>query len=261
MAPHYDVLAIGRSSIDLYAHQIGVPITEVTSFDAYVGGCPTNISVGTRRLGLNSALLTAVGDDQVGDFVVSFLEREGIETRFIPRKPKHRTSAVILTIQPPDRFPLTYYREGCADRELTCDDVIAAPVEDSAIVVVSGTGLTHEPARAATLFAAATAPELRAPGLPRPRLSTPISGPAVPITPHGPIAGGPIVDRASARRKRSWRRPTIRICRRRSALLLGLAAPDADRQARCRGASIFVRRRRAGTFARFRSGPERARCR
>ena len=50
--PTYDVLAMGRSSIDLYAHQIGVPITDVTSFDAYVGGCPTNVSVGTRRLGL-----------------------------------------------------------------------------------------------------------------------------------------------------------------------------------------------------------------
>jgi 5-dehydro-2-deoxygluconokinase len=154
MANNYDVLAIGRSSIDLYAHQIGVPITEVTSFDAYVGGCPTNISVGTRRLGLRSALLTAVGADQVGDFVLAFLEKEGIETKYIPRKPHHRTSAVILTIQPPDRFPLTYYREGCADRELTCDDVRNAPVENSAIVVVSGTGLTHEPSRSATLFAA-----------------------------------------------------------------------------------------------------------
>src|SRR5213594_263776 len=42
--PHrFDVLTMGRSSIDLYAHQIGVPITSVTSFDAYVGGCPTNI--------------------------------------------------------------------------------------------------------------------------------------------------------------------------------------------------------------------------
>src|SRR5689334_1460671 len=76
MANNYDVLAIGRSSIDLYAHQIGVPITEVTSFDAYVGGCPTNISVGTRRLGLRSALLTAVGADQVGDFVLAFLQKE-----------------------------------------------------------------------------------------------------------------------------------------------------------------------------------------
>src|SRR3970040_1225346 len=103
----YDVLTMGRSCIDLYAHEIGVPITRVRSFDAYVGGCPTNISVGTRRLGLRSALLTAVGDDQVADFVLDFLEREGVETRFIARKPGRRTSAVILTIPPPDRFPPT----------------------------------------------------------------------------------------------------------------------------------------------------------
>jgi 5-dehydro-2-deoxygluconokinase len=152
--PTFDVLTVGRSSIDLYAHQIGVPITEVTSFDAYVGGCPTNISVGTRRLGLRSALLTAVGDDQVGDFVLAFLDHEGVETRFIPRKKGHRTSAVVLTIMPPDRFPLTFYREGCADRELTREDVESAPIHDSAMIVVTGTGLSHEPGRTATLFAA-----------------------------------------------------------------------------------------------------------
>ena len=152
--PTFDVLTMGRSCIDLYAHQIGVPITDVTSFDAYVGGCPTNISVGTRRLGLRSALLTAVGDDQVGDFVLAFLDREGVETRFIPRKKGRRTSAVILTIMPPDRFPLTFYREGCADRELTREDVESAPIRESAMIVVTGTGLSHEPGRGATLFAA-----------------------------------------------------------------------------------------------------------
>jgi 5-dehydro-2-deoxygluconokinase len=153
----YDVLTMGRSCIDLYAHQIGVPITEVTSFDAYVGGCPTNISVGTRRLGLRSALLTAVGDDQVADFVLAFLQREGVETRFIPRKAGRRTSAVIMAIQPPDRFPLTFYREGCADRELTVEDVDRAPVAESAIVLVTGTGLSHEPGRSATYHAASRA--------------------------------------------------------------------------------------------------------
>jgi 5-dehydro-2-deoxygluconokinase len=153
----YDVLAMGRSCIDLYAHQIGVPITEVTSFDAYVGGCPTNVSVGTRRLGLRSVLLTAVGDDQVGDFVTAFLDREQVDTRFIPRKPGRRTSAVILTIQPPDKFPLTFYRDNCADRALTVDDVARAPVGDSRVVFLTGTGLSHEPARAATFAAAAAA--------------------------------------------------------------------------------------------------------
>ena len=158
MAQHaFDVLTIGRSSIDLYAHQIGVPLTGVSSFDAYVGGCPTNISVGTRRLGLRSALLTAVGNDEVGEFVVAFLEREGVETRFIPRKAGRRTSAVIMSIQPPDRFPLTFYREGCADRELTVADVDAAPLEEAAIVLVTGTGLSHEPGRSATLHAAESA--------------------------------------------------------------------------------------------------------
>ena len=157
------MLAMGRSSIDLYAHEIGRPMTDVHSFDAYVGGCPTNVSVGTRRLGLRSALLTAVGDDQVGEFVTAFLVREQVETRFIPRKPGRRTSAVILTIQPPDRFPLTFYRDNCADRALTIDDVARAPVGESRVVFVTGTGLSHEPARAATFAAAATA---RAAGVP-----------------------------------------------------------------------------------------------
>src|SRR5262245_2184770 len=150
----FDVITMGRSSIDLYAHQIGVPMTEVTSFDAYVGGCPTNISVGTRRLGLKSALLTAVGDDEVGDFVLAFLKREGVETRYIPRKRGARTSAVVMSIQPPDRFPLTFYREGCADRQLTVDDVDRAAVGAAAMLVVTGTGLSHQPSRAAARHAA-----------------------------------------------------------------------------------------------------------
>jgi 5-dehydro-2-deoxygluconokinase len=150
----YDILAIGRSGIDLYSNDVGVPFEQISSFAAYVGGCPTNISVGTRRLGCRSALLTAVGEDKVGDFILHFLQREGVETRFTPRKPGHRSSAVILGIEPPDRFPLTYYRDNCADVELTIDDILAAPIAESRVLLISGTGLSREPARSTTLFAA-----------------------------------------------------------------------------------------------------------
>src|SRR5918997_1284214 len=91
MTRTYDILCMGRSSLDLYANEVGAPFVEIKSFGAFVGGCPTNISVGTRRLGLRSALLTAVGADPVGDFVLHFLEQEGVETAFIPRKPGRRT--------------------------------------------------------------------------------------------------------------------------------------------------------------------------
>ena len=145
---------MGRSSIDLYSNDIGALFEEITSFAAYVGGCPTNISVGTRRLGLRSALLTGVGEDQVGNFILHFLAREQVETRFIRRKPGHRSSAVVLGIEPPDRFPLTYYRDNCADIELTIDDVLQTPLADSKVLLITGTGLSKEPSRSATLFAA-----------------------------------------------------------------------------------------------------------
>src|SRR5437879_3475633 len=109
LARSYDVITMGRSSIDLYSNDVGAPFVEITSFAAYIGGCPTNISVGTRRLGLHSALLTAVGDDQVGNFILHFLRREGVETGFIPRKPGRRSSAVVLGSDPPYRFALQYY--------------------------------------------------------------------------------------------------------------------------------------------------------
>src|SRR6266581_4525689 len=150
----YDIVAMGRSSIDLYSNDIGAPFEQITSFAAYVGGCPTNISVGARRLGLNAALLTALGEDQVGNFILHFLRSEGVETQFIPRKPGRRSSAVVLGIEPPDRFPLTYYRDNCADIELTIDDVLATPLADCHALLITGTGLSKEPSRSATLFAA-----------------------------------------------------------------------------------------------------------
>jgi 5-dehydro-2-deoxygluconokinase len=150
---------MGRSCIDLYSNDVGAPFIDVTSFAAYVGGCPTNISVGTRRLGLNSALLTAVGEDLTGDFVLNFLRKEGVDISYIPRKPGRRTSAVLLSMEPPDRFPIIFYRDNCADIVLNLDDVEAAPVRDCRALLISGTGLSAEPSRSATIHAAELAHE------------------------------------------------------------------------------------------------------
>ena len=150
----YDSLHMGRSSIDLYSNDIGAPFVEIGSFAAYVGGSPTNISVGGKRLGLKTALLTAIGDDPVGDFILHFLDTEGVDTRFIPRKPQHRTSAVVLGIEPPDKFPLVYYRDNCADINLTIDNVLAAPIADCRVFQFAGTNLSLEPSRSATMLGA-----------------------------------------------------------------------------------------------------------
>ncbi len=150
----YDLVTMGRSSIDLYANDVGAPFVEITSFAAYVGGSPTNIAVGAARLGLRTALLTAVGEDPVGDFILHFLRQEGVDVTYIPRKPAARSSAVVLGIEPPDRFPLVFYRDNAADIQLSIDDVLAAPIQHCRAFEFAGTNLSREPSRSATFFAA-----------------------------------------------------------------------------------------------------------
>ena len=153
----YDTFHMGRSCMDLYSNDVGVDFVHIKSFAAYVGGSPTNMSVGCRRLGLRSALLTAFGEDPVGDFVVHFLTKEGVNVRFSPRKPGRHTSLVVLGIEPPDKFPLVFYRDNCADIALDIDDVLAAPITESRVFQFAGTNLSKEPSRSATLYAAGLA--------------------------------------------------------------------------------------------------------
>ncbi|WP_407571850.1 5-dehydro-2-deoxygluconokinase [Deinococcus altitudinis] len=149
-----ELFTLGRCSIDLYSQDIGAAFPDIKTFGAYLGGSPLNIAVGAARLGVRAALLTAVGEDQVGDFVLEGLKREGVDTQFIPRKPGTRTPAVLLAIQPPDRFPITFYRDNPADVQLGIADIAAAPIEQARALVLNGSALSRDPSRSATLSAA-----------------------------------------------------------------------------------------------------------
>jgi len=150
----YDTFHMGRSGMDLYSNDVGAKFVDIRSFAAYVGGSPTNMSVGCRRLGLRSGLLTAFGEDPIGDFVAHFLTEEGVDISSAPRKPGRHTSAVVLGIEPPDKFPLMFYRDNCADIALSIDDVLATPIAESRVFQFAGTNLSQEPSRSATLYAA-----------------------------------------------------------------------------------------------------------
>ena len=148
-----DVITIGRSSIDLYSQNIGADFVDIKGFDAFVGGSPLNIATGCARLGLSAALLTGVGEDKVGDFILNFLEKEGVGIQYIPKIRGARSSAVVLGIQPPDKFPLVYYRDNCADSQITVDHVIHAKVHEARMIEISATAMNVEPSRSAVFFA------------------------------------------------------------------------------------------------------------
>ncbi len=152
----FDLITMGRVSMDLFAQNVGAPFEEVTGFDTSVGGSPVNIAIGTARLGLKSAAFTAVGRDRVGDFVLRYLSDEGVITDYIPRKANCHTGLAIVAVQPPDNFPLEFYRDNPADIHLTIDDAATLPLAQSRAVQISGTALSRGTCRDATLFVAKT---------------------------------------------------------------------------------------------------------
>ncbi len=134
-----DVITMGRCSVDLYGQQIGSRLEDVTSFAKSVGGCPSNIAIGTARLGLKSAVITRVGDEQMGRFVREQMGREGVATAGITTDPQRLTSLVLLSVENDKTFPLIFYRDNCADSALCVDDVDEGFIKSSRALLVTGT--------------------------------------------------------------------------------------------------------------------------
>lgn len=134
-----DVIAIGRASVDLYGQQIGSRLEDVASFAKSVGGCPANIAVGTARLGLRSALLSRVGDEQMGRFIREQLVREGVSVEGLGTDPDRLTALVLLSVEDEGVSPMIFYRTDCADMALSEEDVDEAFVASARAVVVTGT--------------------------------------------------------------------------------------------------------------------------
>lgn len=147
----------GRVAADLYPLQTATPLEDVETFRRFVGGFGGNVGTGLARLGVSTAVLSAVGDDGHGRFLRNRLAADSVETRWIGVHPTLRTALAFCELWPPDRFPLTLYRRPtCPDWEigpsdLPLDDIAAAPV-----LYVSGTALAQDPSRSAVHAALAT---------------------------------------------------------------------------------------------------------
>ncbi len=148
-----DVITIGRASVDLYGQQVGGRLEDMASFSKAVGGCPSNIAIGTARLGLRSGLITRVGDEAMGRFIREQMEREGVATQGIRTDPQRLTALVVLGVRDDKTFPLIFYRENCADMALDESDIDEAFVASAAAIVVTGTHFSRENTAAAQMKA------------------------------------------------------------------------------------------------------------
>jgi 5-dehydro-2-deoxygluconokinase len=156
MTEPLDLITMGRVGVDLYPEQIGVGLADVRTFAKSLGGSPTNVAVAAARLGARAAVITKVGDDPFGPYVRRTLRAMGVDDRWVGTHPTLRTPIVFCEIHPPDDFPLLFYREPAApDMTIEPEELDLDAIRAARVFWTTGTGLSAEPSRAATLAALA----------------------------------------------------------------------------------------------------------
>nr|BFD84753.1 5-dehydro-2-deoxygluconokinase [Streptomyces sp. Xyl84] len=152
----YDVITMGRIGVDLYPLQTGVPLARVSAFGKFLGGSATNVAVAAARLGRRTAVITRTGDDPFGVYLHEALRGFGVDDRYVTAVPGLPTPVTFCEVFPPDDFPLYFYRQPKApDLEIEAGDLDLAAIGAARVFWVTGTGLSEEPSRTATLAALA----------------------------------------------------------------------------------------------------------
>lgn len=152
----YDLITMGRIGVDLYPLQTGVPLSRVTSFGKFLGGSAANVAVAAARLGRRTAVITRTGDDPFGAYLHEALRGFGVDDRWVTPVPGLPTPLTFCEVFPPDDFPLYFYRRPKApDLEIHAHELDLDAVRAARIFWVTGTGLSEEPSRTATLAALA----------------------------------------------------------------------------------------------------------
>ncbi len=156
-ARRFDLACLGRLAVDLYSQQVGCALEDTASFAKYLGGSSANIAFGVARLGLKSAMVSRVGDEQMGRFLTQTLQREGCDVSQVQIDRQRLTALAVLGLKDSDTFPLLFYRENCADMALDAAAISEDFIAQCRALLITGTHLSTPTVRAASLAALAYA--------------------------------------------------------------------------------------------------------
>jgi len=151
-----DVITMGRSGVDLYPEQTGVSLVDVATFVKALGGSAANVAVAAARYGWRTALISRTGADPFGEYVRKALGDFSVDPRWVTQVSAYPTPVTFCEIFPPDNFPIYFYRNPKApDLEIFPEELDLGAIAAASVFWTTGTGLSREPSRSATLTALA----------------------------------------------------------------------------------------------------------
>ena len=144
MTTGLDLLTVGRISVDLFSEQINTSFSQPQTFQKSIGGSPTNVAVAAAKLGHKSAIVTKVGVDPLGEFVVNKLQNFGVDTSFVKVAESGLTPVVLASQDPPEDPKIIFHRQPSApDTQLVVSDIDGQTLQAAKNFWISACALSH----------------------------------------------------------------------------------------------------------------------
>jgi len=146
-----EIIAIGRIGVDFYSTEAGRPLKDVKTFLRTQGGSVSNIAVNLAKLGHQVKIITRVGNEPLGEYLIEYLKSNNVDTSGVMVDARHNTSLAVIEVFPPASFTTLFFRDNCADLQISPADIPLDEVNKAKMVVTSGGSLTGSPARETVL--------------------------------------------------------------------------------------------------------------
>ena len=140
---------IGEALIDFIPEVKGERLKDVPSFTRVAGGAPANVIGAVTKLGIPSKMLTKLGDDPFGDYIIDVLNDAGIDTSNIERDQEGETALAFVSLAADGNRDFKFYRKNSADLRYSVDDIPEDILDDCGMIHFCSVDLVESPMKEA----------------------------------------------------------------------------------------------------------------
>lgn len=132
-----DVITIAETMV-LFDPDSVNRIRSVESFHRFAGGAENNTLIGLSRIGYDTKMISFMGDDEFGKYLIMCMKAEGVDVTDIKKVSKEKTGIFFVERSLTEDCKSYYYRDTSAMRKLGSDDITDQMFSDAKILYLTG---------------------------------------------------------------------------------------------------------------------------
>jgi len=148
-----EIICLGEILLDMFSTQAGASLERAPAFLPVPGGAPANVAVGLAKLGVDSALISKIGDDPFGRLLRNVLLQGQVDISQLKVDEDSRTTLAFISTRKDGERDFCFYRNPGADMMLSAEEISEEFIKSARIFHYGSISMICNPSYRATLKA------------------------------------------------------------------------------------------------------------